>query len=154
VAARRTEAAAAAAALAEGETVEWDERADAAAAASLVVNATPVGMGPDGMCPEGARVLPASALRRGQVICDLVYHPLRTAWLTAADAVGARTVDGPGMLIHHAALQIRHGQLRHQCSCRLLRDLYARPGAARRSSPASRPLSALVRACRPPDRSS
>ena len=36
---------------------------------------------------------------------DLVYHPLRTAWLCAADELGARTVDGLGMLIHQAALQ-------------------------------------------------
>ena len=34
-----------------------------------------------------------------------MYHPLRTAWLAAADALGARTVDGLGMLIHQAALQ-------------------------------------------------
>ncbi len=40
-----------------------------------------------------------------QVVVDLVYHPLRTAWLIAAEAIGARTVDGLGMLIHQAALQ-------------------------------------------------
>ena len=34
-----------------------------------------------------------------------MYHPLRTAWLAAADELGARTVDGLGMLIHQAALQ-------------------------------------------------
>jgi shikimate 5-dehydrogenase len=44
-------------------------------------------------------------LRPEQVVVDLVYHPLRTAWLLAADEVGARTVDGLGMLIHQAALQ-------------------------------------------------
>jgi len=47
-------------------------------------------------------------LRPEQVVVDLVYHPLRTAWLTAADEVGARTVDGLGMLIHQAALQQQH----------------------------------------------
>ena len=35
-----------------------------------------------------------------QVVADLVYHPLRTAWLRAADDLGARTVDGLGMLLH------------------------------------------------------
>ena len=44
-------------------------------------------------------------LRPEQVIVDLVYHPLRTAWLVAAEQLGARTVDGLGMLIHQAALQ-------------------------------------------------
>ena len=44
-------------------------------------------------------------LHGGQIVVDLVYHPLRTAWLAAADELGARTVDGLGMLIHQAALQ-------------------------------------------------
>ena len=46
-------------------------------------------------------------LRPEQIVVDLVYHPLRTPWLVAADAIGARTVDGLGMLIHQAALQQR-----------------------------------------------
>ena len=46
-----------------------------------------------------------------QVVADIVYHPRRTALLEAAAAVGARTVDGLGMLVHQAALQQRlwHG---------------------------------------------
>jgi shikimate dehydrogenase len=74
--------------------------------ADLVVNATSVGMGID---PSAATAddLPCAAerLRASQVVVDLVYHPLRTAWLEAADQVGARTFDGLGMLIHQAALQ-------------------------------------------------
>ena len=74
--------------------------------ADIVVNATSVGMG---VVPIGADVddLPCdpALLHPEQVVVDLVYHPLRTAWLSAADEVGARTVDGLGMLIHQAALQ-------------------------------------------------
>jgi shikimate dehydrogenase len=44
-------------------------------------------------------------LRAGQVVADLVYHPLRTALLDAATERGCRTVDGLGMLVHQAALQ-------------------------------------------------
>ena len=77
--------------------------------ADIVVNATSVGMG---VVPSGATEsdLPCAPdlLRPEQVVVDLVYHPLRTAWLTAADEVGARTVDGLGMLIHQAALQQQH----------------------------------------------
>ena len=86
--------------------------------ADIVVNATSVGMGVgagvgggvgggvDGglVTPEDLPCDPA-LLRAEQVVVDLVYHPLRTAWLAAADALGARTVDGLGMLIHQAALQ-------------------------------------------------
>lgn len=71
----------------------------AIAAADLVVNATSVGM--------GTRELPfdVSLLHPGQVVADLVYHPLDTALLLAAAEIGAATVDGLGMLVHQAALQ-------------------------------------------------
>ncbi len=74
--------------------------------ADIVVNATNVGMGIDPLrSTPGDLPCDPAQLRDGQVVVDLVYHPLRTAWLTAAEALGARTVDGLGMLIHQAALQ-------------------------------------------------
>ncbi len=76
------------------------------ARADIVINATSVGMGIDAAHPRPDD-LPCAIelLRADQIIVDLVYHPLRTAWLEAAADVGARTVDGLGMLIHQAALQ-------------------------------------------------
>jgi shikimate dehydrogenase len=44
-------------------------------------------------------------LHPGQVVADLVYHPIETALLRSARAAGARTIDGLGMLVHQAALQ-------------------------------------------------
>ncbi len=67
--------------------------------ADIVVNATSVGMGTEDL-PFDATLLGA-----GQVVADLVYHPLETALLRAARQVGATTVDGLGMLVHQAALQ-------------------------------------------------
>ena len=74
--------------------------------ADIVVNATNVGMGVD-VVHATSDDLPCdpALLRAEHVVVDLVYHPLRTPWLAAADALGARTVDGLGMLIHQAALQ-------------------------------------------------
>jgi shikimate dehydrogenase len=74
--------------------------------ADLVVNATSVGMGVDPAAP-GVDDLACDPelLRADQVVADLVYHPLQTAWLRAAARLGARTIDGLGMLIHQAALQ-------------------------------------------------
>jgi shikimate dehydrogenase len=69
------------------------------AAADIVVNATSVGMASDALPVDPA------LLRAGQVVADLVYHPLDTALLVAARAAGATTVDGLGMLVHQAALQ-------------------------------------------------
>ena len=67
----------------------------------VVVNATSVGMG----VAASDRVLPLAAdlLRPGHVVVDLVYDPVDTGLLDAARAVGARAVDGVGMLVHQAA---------------------------------------------------
>ena len=100
VCARKPDAAAVAAQLAAGESRPWAERSGAAAAATFVVNATPVGMGADEL------PLPLDALHPGQVLADLVYHPLETELLRGARNQGADVVDGVGMLVHQAALQI------------------------------------------------
>ena len=73
-------------------------RFGAVSLADVVVNATSVGM--------GSADLPCdpSLLRAEQVVVDLVYHPRRTAFLSAAASVGARGVDGLGMLVHQAAV--------------------------------------------------
>jgi shikimate dehydrogenase len=104
VSARRTEAAVDAAALAGGTAVEWEQRGKAVEAAALVVNATPLGMasGP------GARECPVSleSVHPGQIVSDLVYHPRETPLLQGARARGAQVVDGLGMLVHQASLQV------------------------------------------------
>jgi len=68
-------------------------------AARLVINATSVGLGTDELSID------RDLIQRGQVVADLVYHPLETALLRAAAERGARTVDGLGMLVHQAARQ-------------------------------------------------
>lgn len=77
------------------------------AAADMIVNATSVGMG---AVPDAAGPMPLdpATLRPGHVVVDLVYVPLRTPLLAAAEAAGARCVDGLGMLVHQAAISIEH----------------------------------------------
>ncbi len=101
VAARRPDAARAAADLADGTTVAWDDRAAAATKADILVNATPVGMSGDGSLP-----VPPEVLRPELVVADLVYNPAATPLLVAARSAGAQTVPGLGMLVHQAALQV------------------------------------------------
>ena len=113
VVARRAPAAEAAAALA-GPTgrVGTAEEADGC---DLVVNATPLGMGPAvvelpvaGAVPQPVDLpVPARYLGPGQVVVDLVYHPIRTPFVEAAKQRGAVGVNGLGMLIHQAALSFR-----------------------------------------------
>lgn len=74
--------------------------------ADIVVNATSIGMGVPPTTATG-NDLPCdpSLLHDDQIIVDLVYHPLRTSWLREAADLGARTIDGLGMLIQQAVLQ-------------------------------------------------
>jgi shikimate dehydrogenase len=78
---------------------ERDALNAAASEATLVVNASSLGMGSD----DVPAVLPLAGIGPGQVVNDLVYRPGGTPWLAAAGARGARTVDGLGMLLHQGA---------------------------------------------------
>lgn len=82
--------------------VDWGERDQAASTVDVVVNCTSVGMGDDPNAPIDTELLGPST-----IVVDLVYHPLRTPLLRAADERGCRTVGGLGMLIHQAARQQR-----------------------------------------------
>ena len=64
----------------------------------IVVNATSIGMHPD-----DPLLLPSTALNPQHLVCDIVYRPLQTPLLRAAQRQGARTVDGLGMLLHQGA---------------------------------------------------
>lgn len=66
----------------------------------LLVNCTPVGMHPK---PEEMAV-PVEVLQREMLVCDLVYNPVRTRLLEAAEAAGAQTLGGLDMLVYQGAL--------------------------------------------------
>ncbi|MES2179622.1 MAG: shikimate dehydrogenase [Gemmatimonadota bacterium] len=67
--------------------------------ATLVVNATPVGL------HEGAGFpVPLELLPSGCAVFDLTYRRGETAWVTAARNAGHRAADGEGMLIEQGAL--------------------------------------------------
>jgi shikimate dehydrogenase len=103
--ARRLPAATAAAALVQGVPVPWEERDDAARSAGMVVNATPIGMAVEGSRSDEAPVA-SSSWHADHVAADLVYHPIETRFLRDARSHGAATVNGLGMLVHQAGLQV------------------------------------------------
>ncbi len=101
----RTAARAEAAASLAGPAGRVGSGADVARA-ELLVQATPIGMmRADGGASTEIGVDP-EALHGGQVVIDLVYHPLETPLLRAARARGATAVGGLGMLVHQAALAL------------------------------------------------
>jgi shikimate dehydrogenase len=77
--------------------IPWDERDGQLMDAGLVVNATTLGMEHHGGFTLDVARLPGHAL-----VADLVYVPLHTPLLTAAEARGLRIADGLGMLLHQA----------------------------------------------------
>ncbi len=69
----------------------------------LVVNATSMGMAGNPGMP-----LDPGFLHSGQIVADIVYEPVSTDLLLAAEAAGARTIGGLGMLIRQAAASFEH----------------------------------------------
>jgi shikimate dehydrogenase len=69
--------------------------------ATILINATPVGMAPD---LEGLPIEP-ELLHRFTLVMDIVYRPLLTRLLREAQARGCRIIDGLQMLIHQATAQ-------------------------------------------------
>jgi 3-dehydroquinate dehydratase / shikimate dehydrogenase len=67
----------------------------------VLVNATPLGSG----AFPGESPAPASALRSGSVVFDMVYEPRETPLLAAARARGCTTIDGVEMLVAQAVGQ-------------------------------------------------
>jgi shikimate dehydrogenase len=77
--------------------VVWDAVAGLLPRAELLVNTTSLGMHGQPALDIDVGRLPAHA-----VVADLVYVPLQTPLLQAAQARGLKTADGLGMLLHQA----------------------------------------------------
>lgn len=77
--------------------VAWNEWAQAAGHAALLVNATSAGMRGGPPLDFSIEDLPA-----GASVCDLTYNPLETDFLKRARARSLKTINGLGMLMHQA----------------------------------------------------
>lgn len=60
-----------------------------------------------GLHGEGHPELELARLPKTGIICDIVYNPISTPLLAAANSMGLRTVDGLGMLLHQGAASFR-----------------------------------------------
>ncbi|NML32653.1 shikimate dehydrogenase [Paraburkholderia antibiotica] len=76
--------------------------AESLAAAQGLIHATPTGMAKLPGLP-----LPAELLHRDLWVADIVYFPIRTALLQAAEALGCRTLSGGGMAVYQAVDAMR-----------------------------------------------
>lgn len=69
--------------------------------ADVVVNTTNIGMGDDQSSPIPLSVV--TALHPGQMVMDVIYAPLETAFLKQARQRGCSTMNGINMLVQQAA---------------------------------------------------
>ena len=81
------------------QVVKPEDLEKSAQVADCIINATPLGLKPGDPLP-----LPRHVIRKDQLICDLVYNPLRTPLLKAARAAGADTLSGIGMLLYQGVI--------------------------------------------------
>jgi len=79
------------------EVYDWVQAGNMLEEAETVVNTTSLGM----MGKPPLRV-PLDGLRKGALVTDIVYAPLKTRLLIEAEKMGCQTVDGLGMLLHQA----------------------------------------------------
>ena len=74
---------------------DWVQAGNIIEDAHLVVNTSSLGM-----TGQAEMRVPLDGLRSDMIVTDLVYTPLKTAFLETAEAAGATVVDGLGMLLH------------------------------------------------------
>lgn len=80
--------------------LDGPEARDAVVKADLLVNCTSVGMHPN----EDAQPVPSEWLHDRLFVYDLIYNPLKTRLVEAAEAAGARGANGVGMLVYQGAI--------------------------------------------------
>ena len=88
----------------DAEFVSWSGEYHVPPDTDILINATSIGLFPD------VETMPAVALdsiRSGLLVCDVIPNPPKTAFLNAAAARGARTLDGLGMLVHQGAVAFK-----------------------------------------------
>ena len=85
------------------EVVGWSNRADRLADVCLLINCTT-----QGMAANPPLDLPLAGLRQDAIVYDLIYVPLKTPLVMAAEARGLRTLGGLGMLLHQAVVGFEH----------------------------------------------
>jgi shikimate dehydrogenase len=71
-------------------------------ACHILINTTPVGMFPD----IDAMPIREQDLDKTMVVMDVVYNPLKTRLLRAAENIGCRTINGVSMFVYQGAFQL------------------------------------------------
>ena len=87
-----------------GREVKFDSLDADLEGVDIVINATPIGMYPN---VNVEPIVKADKLREDMVVMDLIYNPLETVLLKEAKKVGAKAINGLGMLIYQGAIAFK-----------------------------------------------
>ncbi len=83
------------------EAVAWRAAYAVPEGTDVLVNATSIGLYPN---VEETPDLDYGTIHEGLLVCDVIPNPPHTAFLQKAEARGARTLDGLGMLVNQGAI--------------------------------------------------
>lgn len=86
---------------AEVQFVPWRADYSVPREADILVNATSIGLFPQ---VQEMPPIAMASIRNDLLVCDVIPNPPRTAFLSAAAAQGAGTLDGLGMLVYQGAI--------------------------------------------------
>lgn len=84
--------------------VPWQDPYAVPAEADILVNATSIGLFP---FVDEKPAVAMESIHPGLLVCDVIPNPPHTAFLAAAEARGARTLDGLGMLVGQGAIAFK-----------------------------------------------
>lgn len=86
---------------AQASFVSWQGVYSIPAGADILVNATSIGLYPD---VTASPQINYEDISPSMVVCDVIPNPPRTPFLAQAEARGAKTLDGLGMLVAQGAI--------------------------------------------------
>ena len=89
---------------AKAEFVEWGSTYSVPADADALINSTSMGM----VGQPDNQDIDYSTIRSGMVVADVIVNPPHTAFLKKAEAEGARTIQGLGMVVNQAVISIKY----------------------------------------------
>lgn len=85
--------------------MQWTGAYEIPPKTDILVNATSVGLAPR---VDEHLDLDMNSLDSRLIVCDVIMNPPQTHLLRTAASHGATVLDGRGMLVNQAALNIRH----------------------------------------------
>lgn len=82
----------------------WEDSYRVPPGTSILVNATSIGLYPN---TDDIPAVDMSSIGPGMLVCDVIPNPPHTGFLAAAQARGAQTLNGLGMLVHQGAIAFK-----------------------------------------------